>query len=456
MDSLRDTLTGRFERTAGKLLNDPWAARNDYVEVILDRSEKSVYGFLRRHAKRELKSSEVSDVLKLMEIERHAMLMYTSCGWFFDEISGLETVQVIQYAGRAIQLAKELWRDSVEESFLEALSKAKSNLAEHGDGKLIYEKWVKTAIVTLDKVAAHYGISSLFKPRANPQRVYCYTVNSKEYSDYEAGGPKLALASIEVSSEITRESQSYALCALHLGDHNLSCGVRASGDHDAYAAMAQRIADVFSKGDIPETLRALDRELGPANYSIKSLFRDDQRVALRHILDATLAEAEAAYLQIHKHHAFLIPFLRGLGAPLPKPIATAAEFALNSLLRQELGADPVDVERIHGLLDEVRASNVNLDSTTLEFTLRTVIEHLLEQFAANPDDLPLLDRIQTRLTLARALPFEVVLWKPQNIWFEMRRTTLERFIERAAGNPEAAAWVERFLHLGDTLSAQVD
>ena len=108
LDTLRDKLAERFEKTAGTLLKDPWAARNDYIDVLLDRSEQNVCRFLRSHSSRELNKSEASNVLKLLELQRHAMLMYTSCGWFFDEISGIETVQVIEYAGRAIQLARRL------------------------------------------------------------------------------------------------------------------------------------------------------------------------------------------------------------------------------------------------------------------------------------------------------------------------------------------------------------
>jgi alpha-amylase/alpha-mannosidase (GH57 family) len=457
LDGLRDKLATIFEQAAGDLLKDPWEARNDYVDVLLDRSEGNVCEFLRSHATHELSKPEASAALKLLELQRHAMLMYTSCGWFFDDISGIETVQVIQYAGRAIQLARDFQADGLEAEFMEGLAKAKSNLPEHGDGRLIYEKWVKPATVTLDKVAAHYGISSLFKPHVNPERVYCYTIDAEDYRCFESGKTRLAVARIAVSSEITWESECFILCALHLGDHNLSCGVRTCDGIDAYKATAQRIADVFSRGEIPETLRALDRELGPASYSTKSLFRDDQRMVLRLILDTTLAEAEAAYRQIHENHAALIQFLRDLGVPLPKPMATAAEFALNGLLRRELAAEPMDIERIRNLLEQARAAKVNLDATTLEFTARTAMERLLEQFAANPGEPELLDRIEKLTGLARSLPFEVVLWRPQNIWFEMRRTVLDEFAQRAAaGDAAAATWVERFRRLGESLMAQVD
>ena len=456
LDGLRDSLAPRFEQAAGKFLKDPWAARNDYINVVLNRAEDNICGFLRKHATHELSKDEVIESLKLLELQRHAMLMYTSCGWFFDELSGIETVQVIHYAGRAIQIAQDLWKDGVEEAFLEALSRAKSNLPEHADGRHIYEKWVKPAIVTLEKVAAHYGISSLFMPHNNPQRVYCYTVHAEDYRDFETGRTRLALARITVVSEITHESQCFLLCALHLGDHNLSCSVRPCRDEGEFAPIAQRISEVFARGDVAETLRAIDRELGPSSFSMKSLFRDDQRMVLRHILDNTMADVEASYRQIYEHHAVLSGFLRDLGVPLPKPLATAAEFALNGLLRRELATEPLAADRVGHLLDEIRNATVTLDSTTLEYAMRRVLESLWEQFQENPEDAALMSSIAARLALLKKLPFEVVLWKPQNIWFAMRRTVFEQYEKRAAeGDAEAGNWIGRFRQLGEAMSVEV-
>ena len=117
----------------------------------------------------------------------------------------------------------------------------------------------------------------------------------------------------------------------------------------------------------------------------------------------------------------------------------------------------MDVERVHSLMEQVRAAKVNLDATTLEFAWRMALERLLEQFAADPDNTELLDRIEVRTSLAHSLPFAVVLWRPQNIWFDMRDTVFDGFAQRAAaGDADAAAWVDRFRRLGRSLLAQVD
>src|SRR5262249_13333567 len=152
-----------FEKKGRDIFKDPWAAREAYVRVLLDRSTENVEKFLAAHAFRDLSGAEKTKALKLLEMQRHALLMYTSCGWFFDELSGIETVQVLQYAGRVIQLAGEVLDLDLEEEFLKRLEKAPSNLPVYGNGRNVYEKCVRPARVDLSKVAAHYAIRSAFE-----------------------------------------------------------------------------------------------------------------------------------------------------------------------------------------------------------------------------------------------------------------------------------------------------
>jgi alpha-amylase/alpha-mannosidase (GH57 family) len=129
LDWLRYEFAGHYEAKAREYLNDPWRARDGYIDVVLDRSPETVDRFFQDHALRDLTGKERTVVLKLLELQRHAMLMYTSCGWFFDELSGIETMQVIRYAGRAIQLAEGLFPEGLEqEVFLERLAGAKAIL----------------------------------------------------------------------------------------------------------------------------------------------------------------------------------------------------------------------------------------------------------------------------------------------------------------------------------------
>jgi alpha-amylase/alpha-mannosidase (GH57 family) len=138
LDSLRDKLDSLFEKQGGELLRDPWAARDDSIELVLEGATDAET-FLERHAGRRLGPDETSRALGLFEMERCAMSMFTSCGWFFEDPSGLETRQVLRYAARAMEIAEELSDDRIEEGFLRRLEAAVSNDPAAGNARRILE-----------------------------------------------------------------------------------------------------------------------------------------------------------------------------------------------------------------------------------------------------------------------------------------------------------------------------
>jgi hypothetical protein len=457
LDWLRDALAPRYEEQARQLLRDPWAARDEYIEVVLDRSPENVERFLSQHATRALSEHEQVTALKLLGIQRHAMLMYTSCGWFFDEISGIETFQVLQYAGRAIQLAEELLHERLEPRFLELLRQAKSNVREHQDGRGIYEKFVKPAVVDLHKVVAHYAVASLFEPYDERAKVYCYDVEREDYQMVETGATKLAVGRARVASEITGESALLSFGVVHFGDHNLSGGVRAFRGQKAYRTMVEQVTEAFSRGDLPDVIRLLDKHFLELTYSLKSLFRDEQRKITDLILESTLAEAEAAYRELYDHHALLMRFLVDAGVPLPRAFHTAAEFILNLDLCRALEEEEPDVDQIGGILEAAGAWQIEVDAAGLGYALQQTIERVAEELRIRPTELSVLERLETVVSLARFLPFEVSLWKAQNVYYDMLQTVYREFQGRAQEDDEASQeWLRHFISLGDGLLVHVE
>jgi hypothetical protein len=423
---------------------------------IPDRSPKSVGRFLAQHAVRDLNEEEQITVLKLLELQRHAMLMYTSCGWFFDELSGIETVQIIQYAGRAVQLARELFGDIIEPPFLKLLERAKSNVREHRDGRYIYEKWVKPAAVDWVKVGAHYAVSSLFQDYAEQAKVYCYTVNREDYQSFAAGKAKFVVGRAKLTSEVTHESALVSFGVLHLGDHNLNGGVREFQGEDAYQTLVQESGEPFSRADFPDVIRLLDRHFGESTYSLRSLFRDEQRRILRLILDATLSDAEAVYRQLYQNQAPMMRFLADLNMPLPRRFYIAAETTLNIELRRAFEADDLDQGRIASLLEEARLAGITLDKAGLGYTLKQTIEHLGDRLNAEPTDFSLLQKLEATAGLLQALPFEVDLWKVQNRYYGMLQSIYPDLKVKAEQGDEAARdWISGFTSLGEKLSVRV-
>lgn len=142
LDYLRDVNIEYFEATRGRLFIYPWLARDESINLILDQ-RASREGFLFDHAGRWLSSDEQRRGLTYLELQRMLLLMYTSCGWFFNDVSGIETIQILRYAGRAIDLMDRLALPSARTNFLEILSQARSNKPELGTAADIYSKFVE-------------------------------------------------------------------------------------------------------------------------------------------------------------------------------------------------------------------------------------------------------------------------------------------------------------------------
>jgi alpha-amylase/alpha-mannosidase (GH57 family) len=454
LDWLRDRLAPIFERRLGELLKDPWAARDDYIRVVLDRSDASLASFFADYASCELGETEQVLALRLLEMQRHALLMYTSCGWFFDELSGLETVQVIHYAARAIQLAEQCCGELVEAEFLQHLGEAKSNLPEHGDGAQIYERWVKPAFVDIERVAAHYAISSLFENYADKTRIYCYDVERDNYSVEAEGKMRLATGSARLRSEITREAAALNFAVLHLGDHNITAGVKplsSSGDGEPH----RKLKEAFSGADTAKAILMLDEAFDKKTFSLRQLFRDEQRKIANTILNESLTSVAAMYRTIFESHAALIRFLNGLSIPVPKALTSAAEIALNSQLEQALERAELDVDSIHGMLKEASASKIALDTTTLEYAVRQRLEREAKDFGANPKESAPAARLRRSVDLVPTLPFAVTLWEVQNICYPALVKAFEENGYGAGSDPATREHLENLTRLAEQLHIRV-
>jgi alpha-amylase/alpha-mannosidase (GH57 family) len=436
LDWLRDRLAPIFESRLSRYVRDPWAARDGYIRLILDRSEASRAAFFAEHAGRQLNAEEQTDALKLLEMQRHAMLMYTSCGWFFDELSGLETVQVIHYAGRALRLAEECSGESIEAEFVQHLAAAKSNLPEHGDGARIYEKWVKPAVVDIPRVAGHYAISSLFESYGDKTRIYCYEADRLRYLVDAEGKMRLATGAAKFKSAITGESAKLAFSVLHLGDHNVSAGVQPLEQFSEDDQV--KLVEAFSQAETAEVIRLLDQIYGKQMFSLRQLFRDEQRKIANLILADSVNSAAAVYRTFFESQAPLIRFLNGLDIPVPNALKSAAEIALNNQLQQALDRPELDFDLIRGLLREAASEKITLDATTLEYKVRKRLEADAAAFAADPSDLAAADRMMKLMELFPSLPFPVTLWEAQNLSYRPLVTAYQQNGWHAQ-NPDPAA-----------------
>ena len=455
LDELRDGIIPLTEQEGGKIFNDVWAARDGYIEALLDHSPQSVERFFRKHQHHALTVPERVRGLELMEMQRHAQLMYTSCGWFFDDISGIETVQVIAYAARVLQLAREVSVElaaPLEPAFLARMAEARSNVAKAGDGAQIYKEQVATKQLGLEQVAAHYAISSIFSSFAEETDLFSFRVWRNSYDMYTSGRGRLALGRVKIVGAITGKQRSFSFAVLHFGDQNITAAVKAYEPEDApaFEAFAAQAAGFVQRADFPEVIRLLDRYYGHMDYSLTSLFGDEQRRIVQIILTSTLSDIESSLTTIYEDHASLLHYLSQAGLPKPPALTLAAGFAINAGLRRALESDPVDQPQLRSFLSLAKADQVPLETATLSYIADLRMKRAMVDLQMSSGSLEMLERALTLARTLAELPFELNLWQAQNIWYEILRTTSYALTALVA--EDRPRWEKTFGELGACLS----
>ncbi|HDY66450.1 MAG TPA: DUF3536 domain-containing protein, partial [Candidatus Scalindua sp.] len=455
MDVLRDRLIPIYESEASRYFKSPWDVRNDYIEVMLDRSRENVDGFLKKYATKGLSKLEKIKALKLLEIQRNAMLMYTSCGWFFDDVSGIETIQVMQYASKAIQQVEELQGSSLDSEYLKFLKEAPSNVFENA--MKVYEVFVKPARSDLLRIGAHYSISSIFEECPEEDiKTFHYTVKSEFCDKIEAGKLKLTVGKVNITSDITWEEKTISFAVLHLGDHNINGGVKEFAGDEDFSTMRDEIRGVFEKGDIPELIRLMDKHFGGNIYSVCHLFKDEQRKVLNLILQSRYEDVEISYRQIYENNYAIMNYFHSLHMPLPRPFSASAEYILNTDIRKIFEEKDLDIEKLKKLIDETKKWSIKIDTTTIGFVASSWLNSLVERLYEQPEDLQLFEKVDNTLEILRPLSLSMDFWKPQNIHFLIGKNFYTTMKEKASkGDVFAERWVGVFRKLGYYLNIKV-
>ena len=446
LDWLRDELSAMYEQKASALFGDAWGARDAYIQIVLDRSSESKEAFYARHGSHAFSAEEKILALRLLEMQRHLLLMYTSCGWFFDDLTGPATLQILQYAARALQLARQITGEDREELFLHLLQDAWSNVRDCGNGRHVFERFIRPSMLDLLGVGAHYAISSVFRGFHGHSSVFCYRVTLERCQVLEAGRTKFAAGIALITSDTTDTSLRAGFGVLHFGDHNLSAGVRALGDQPWFEGFIDEAGKAFCAADLPACLRLIDYHFSGSRYSLKSLFQDERKQIIRQIVASALGGAEALYRRVYEEHAPLMSFLADQGEPLPPILRLTTEFVLSAALRRALADQATELDRVRSIFESFRRSGFHLDGGTLELAMRERMYRLMDVWTENPEDMAALADIETLLALSRIYPFSLNLWKAQNTYYEFSQALAEHYNENV--NPD---WLRQFLRIGQWL-----
>ncbi|HCL79932.1 MAG TPA: glycoside hydrolase [Synergistaceae bacterium] len=410
-DGLREQLDPLFEREAGALLAQPWGARDRYIGVVLDRTPQVQRDFLAREALRPLSPEEECRTLSLLEMERNLMLLYTSCGWFFDDLSRIETIQTMAYAGRAIDLAEDLFGSGdILEPFLAALAEAKSNRPEYGDGERIFRHFVEPLKADLRRGAAIAAMLSLLLSEDDAPvdrggvfpswRILRYSTHVRD-----EGARRLLAGVLRIQSADTLEERDFIVAALHETGGELVCRVadHPGGEGDEAEAMIEAV------------LRAGDAdELQGVTYSFADLFGAEQRAVLEDLLHRGLERAAPLLARPVLDYVRFRPSLHPSRDWAPPSLPSVAEIVLNRSILDAIARVPFDGETADRLVEEALRLGVRLDGELVRQALARRLGDLFgEQEERGPDGRGA-SEILALLTIQGRRGWNADLWPWQN------------------------------------------
>jgi alpha-amylase/alpha-mannosidase (GH57 family) len=422
LDWLRDQIDVFYEARASASLKDPWAARDAYVEVILDRSPEQLGAWLAEHQRTPLDGAAQLEARRLLEMERNRQLMFTSCGWFFDEISGLEPVQILKYAAMAMQYLRDLGGGQLEGEFIRRLEAAPSNVPEIRDGGEVYRRLVRPTAVDLRRVVAHYAISSLFEPYPEDSRVYAWRVRQLDDTHEAYVGTTLRVGRVRVDSDITGEGRDLMYAVLHFGGHDISCGIRSDEGSESYESMKADLLRRFAQHSMADMVRGLDEYFPRDLFGLPHLFLEERRRVLARVIQAVLDKYEETYHRIWEESRKLVRYLRQAEAPIPEVLRITARHVLEEEILAELeraAEASVIPEAAFEAADEARSLGLTLDLAAGKPAMARAIGRALGALAE-----PTPERVSAAVTLARGanrlgVPFG--LWHIQNEFFVLWR-----------------------------------
>jgi alpha-amylase/alpha-mannosidase (GH57 family) len=434
LDWLRDLVDPFYETRAAVHLRDPWAARDDYVGVVLDRHPETLETFLAAHARGPLDAGARLETRRLLELQRNRLLMYTSCGWFFDEISGIEPVQVLRYAAMVLQYLRDLGGGHQEPEFEKRLAAAPSNVPAYGDGGEVYRRLVAPTVVDLRRVVAHYAITGLFEEHPEDAAIYAYRVLRLDETRQVSGGTSLRIGHVRAQSEVTGETREAMYALLHFGGHDFTCALRAWEGQAAYDDMKDDLVRRYQHYSLADMVRGLDEHFPGEAFALPHLFLEERRRVLAQVIASVLERHEETYRAIWMENRKLIRYLRQADAPIPDALAIVARHVLEQETLTELAQmqrmGPLP-ERLLEALAEASVLGLALDLAPAKPLMQALVDRALDTVAAEPTAERVADA-RRLIEDAVALGLRFGKWRAQNRYFEIWRARPEA---RAALGP---------------------
>ena len=418
LDRLRDQLAEFYVEKMSPFTSDPWEVRNRYINVLLNPDYKAI--FFKDNFGEVLSEKDMNLILQLLEMQRCSMLMFTSCGWFFDEISGIETIQILRYAARAIQLAMSIGAPSyIEDDLLKTLEQAPSNLPKYVNGLGVYNQEVKPAIINQEKLTAHYGIV-LSATDEKREKIFCYKFDNHDYEPFSGSPVPCFISQVTCKDERTENKERFVLSVAHFDGLDFRCSILPLVSDDEYARIKFELAERIKGASVSELIHFMDEYFGRTYYTVADCFIDERRILARTISDKSIE----SYLNFHRvyyeENKHLMMYLQRINVPVPDDFLLSAKKALSYKLKNEVprAIEERDLDFMKRILDEAKKWQIELDVEEVEELVgKSFLEKLEKCTYSFPSDV--VKDISLLMELCNMLNRKPNLWKLQNIFYDI-------------------------------------
>ncbi len=440
LNFLRDRLADLYEVEMSNFHDDVWQLRNEYVRVPLKRSSHRAEAFLRAYVPRMLDDREKTLIVALLEMQRQSLYMFTSCGWFFDEISGIEPVQILQYANRGLQLAKVYFNADFEEDFLKILQESPSNIPQYKNGREIYEKLVAPARLTLTDVGMHYAVRSIFTDEEEKQEVLNYICKSEEFERYNAGAHRLVLGTTRVKSKITLSEARFSFVILYLGHHHVIGLTFHKISFDRFRELGQSLKDAFESSNLSDVIELMHEFPDQNSFSFFDMFKDEQINLLQGIIEEQLELADSSFRKINNRNYHLMNVMRSTGLQVPEVLRKNLELVLRNDLKAlfEDSDRRVSIRKLKTRVQELEKWNIPLDLEQYSFLVGHRLWRISTSIPTRDNQVQALDNIREVLAHIRPLGIHPPMNRVQDFVFRH----LQKIQDGEEGQPFNAALIE--------------
>lgn len=413
LDFVRDELIKTFETVGKEYFKDPWAARNDYVDLMSDRSLDAQHCFFLKHAT-EKAWNDRAGALMLLEMQKNALFMYTSCGWFFDEISGIETVQIMQYACRALELNKRLTGNDLEPAFIEKLAAAPSNIKELKNGARVYERYVKPQTTPIEKLALEHIITLMADETTNPHRAFSCEVLSFAPRKLTAPHARLWAGEIALKSTVTLVEQKFCFAAFRRGAAEFTCAVQTHDGTDP-SGWLNELETLFNAQKYEEVHAVIVKHLAHV-YTVSSMINDVRRKVMQSTFRKMDEQTDVSFSKLFEAQYPVVRALQVIGAPVPPAFIPVAEFVLAEDIKAEIRAADINIGSLEELMEDVKALGLNI-APRVNDVVTDKVTNLAFAFARNPEKTSAAMKLVELLNYAEIFGFKPDTVKAQEFVF---------------------------------------